>query len=390
MGIRPTMIRPKQVTNSMGTKKRREVVMGKRLWKTGLSVGLVLVLLSVAVPGVVRAEDECPCDEKTTRSRGCGEGDKGMVALEQNVRLLRKEINAWNLLNGLNLNEAQIRTIAKAAKRAQALKKPGRSGPLPSSAEEAKRALKIMEKIRDRLEEGKEIPEALIRELRGAGKRRGFKGRGGAPGRGGRGRRGIGFEIRALEEEVRAVLLPGQIEVLETYKACLLPPKNLKNPVRVGQANDSSRFVKILERFRRMPEHVFQDRKHEIVEKIMARAEKHVGRLPEEERQAEMQKIVALLDKARAMNEADFEINKEELAGKMRPKSRKDEIKKELEKRGRKAGKPGKIARFLLLDPAMVVVMEKRLQQIEKAQAKQKQEEKKAREKKPAAVTRAP
>ncbi len=50
------------------------------------------------------------------------------------------------------------------------------------------------------------------------------------------------FNARLVELEIAAesLLRPGQLEVLKTYKACLIPPKNLKDPVRVGQAAGSS------------------------------------------------------------------------------------------------------------------------------------------------------
>ncbi len=102
---------------------------------------------------------------------------------------LRAEINNWNLINGLHLSGQQIGEIVELYDAAEARIK-GRDRP----GDGRTRSMQV-----GRRAKGKRIKPRVVRA--------------------------------AVERAVEQVLNPGQRQVLVDYKACLIPPKNLKNPV---------------------------------------------------------------------------------------------------------------------------------------------------------------
>jgi len=55
-------------------------------------------------------------------------------------------------------------------------------------------------------------------------------------------------KIAKLEEEVEGILSSAQFSIVEDFKPCLILPKSLQDPLRVGQANDAGgKLVKVVE-----------------------------------------------------------------------------------------------------------------------------------------------
>ena len=206
---------------------------------------------------------------------------------QQEVARLRTEINNWNLINGLYLKQEQIQRIATLYD----------SGKAKAAA-------------------------SRVRQ----------------------GSRPAGEEWAAVERAVEAVLNPGQRAVVADYKACLLPPKNLKDPVRVGQAQDTSAYVPWLTRARGLTGRELETAINDTLE----REAKHAGELSKWERQ----KRVALLRKtaheAGKMTDSEFELSKEELAARITPPDRIQELRKEMDQVVRARGEPGRITYFML------------------------------------------
>jgi hypothetical protein len=204
------------------------------------------------------------------------------------VQKLRAEINNWNLINGLHLSEDQIKEITTLYDRAR---QPG---------------WEIVE--RDR--------------------------RSGVPRR----------QLFALEREVEQVLNTGQREVLSEYKACLLPPKNLKDPVRVGQASDNSRYERWLERARKLP----KDKLAKQINEGLEREAEHFGELDRKERQQRVALMRRTVRKAAAMSDTEFELSKAELAAQIAPPDRVQEAKDKIATLSRELGETGVITQFML------------------------------------------
>lgn len=210
------------------------------------------------------------------------------------VATLRGKINNWNLINGLHLSGEQTKQIAVAS---------------------------------DRFDAGRKA--APNRRAR----RRSRQAR--AP---------AGPNRAALERAVEQILSPGQLKVLEDYKSCLIPPKNLKNPVRVGQANDSSRFETWLTRARRMP----QRRLQEHIEATIDREAEHFGGMSEDERQARAALLRKTARDAAGMSATEFELDKADLAERITPQNPIETLTKEISHLSRQRGLGGPVARFML------------------------------------------
>lgn len=213
------------------------------------------------------------------------------------VQRLRQEINNWNLINGLNLSRGQIERIVALHDEADVTWPPAGRG--------ARRALV------------------------------------------------------ALEQEVADVLNPGQRQVLSEYKPCLIPPRNLKDPVRVGQANDSSHHVRWLTRARRAS----RDRLRKLVDLLLEKEAEHFGEPTRSERQKRVVLLRRTVRKAAAMSDVEFELSKAELAERIAPRDRGAELRSEIEVLSAARGLPGLISQFIL-KPLFIEQLRTRGQQL--------------------------
>jgi hypothetical protein len=225
-------------------------------------------------------------------------------AQRDEVRKLRDEINNWNLINGLNLNGDQINRILALYQQAPQLQLVGaHMGP----------------KASDRPR------EALV----------------------------------TLEREVEQVLNEGQLQVLAEYKTCLIPPKNLKDPVRIGQATDNSQIERWLTRARKASSRRLQ----ELVDLALEREQEHFGELSPAQRRDRETQLLETARQAAAMSDVDFELNKAELAERIAPRDRLQEAKQEFDALSRARGMPGRVARFML-NPQFIKQLRQRGRQL--------------------------
>ena len=211
---------------------------------------------------------------------------------EESIRALRKEINNWNLANGMQFDREQIEQLVDLAEEAHSLRS-------------AQRQAKPKDKL-----PGDAFQAELLR----------------------------------LELAAESVLRPGQIEVLESYKPCLIPPKNLKDPVRVGQAADETRMVRWLARAR-----VKNDEKVEqMIERLLERENAHVGPMDDDALAQRRQVLRGTVRRAALMSDVEFALNKDELADAIRPPDRRGELTADVDALRRERLQPGRTSRFLL------------------------------------------
>ncbi len=152
------------------------------------------------------------------------------------------------------------------------------------------------------------------------------------------------FLLTSLERSVEEVMNPGQRQVVGDYKACLIPPKNLKDPVRVGQASDRSHHERWLERTRKAS----GPRLVTLVDRALEAEARHLGQLSPAERQKRKALLLKTARQVAKMSDAEFELNKAELAERIAPPNRKKELEGEIAVLQRERGLPGRVARFML------------------------------------------
>lgn len=154
-----------------------------------------------------------------------------------------------------------------------------------------------------------------------------------------------------LEGNIGKVLSENQLCIVDEFKPCLIPPKNLRDPARVGQAKgDTYGAVSVLEQIRKVPPRRYEVAKSRVIELYLDKYEKKIELLPPDKREAEAARVGKILDEARNLSSIDFEMKKESLAQEVL-------IEPEYKKKKNELGKVGR----LLLDVRLFPILEKRL-----------------------------
>lgn len=134
------------------------------------------------------------------------------------------------------------------------------------------------------------------------------------------------------------ILTENQIYVIEDFTPCLIPPKSLRDPARVGQASgDTSGVEAVLERLRNAPSERYSRIREEALDRHIDKLEREIGVMTNEEKEAERIRVKGIIEKARKMSKVDFELNKSEMAREIGPmKTSSQKLRKyELSKVGR-------------------------------------------------------
>ena len=243
------------------------------------------------------------------------------------TRTLRDDINLLNLVNGLNLSVEQMEAILAAAREATA------AAPTVDDLQARRDALST---VLARMESGvsfRRVPIHRPKPIAGS---------------------------RQIEA-VRTALTDAQQQVLLDYNPCLVPPKDLKDPVRVGQAHDRSGAVRMMERLRDIPE----KKLGHAVDETMRQVENRHGAFPEEERDAVRARLAEMVDRIRAMSDGEFALAKNDLAVESEFLDRKKAI--EDETNATPESVVAQKIRKHLLHPRIVPVLEERLADLRSA-----------------------
>jgi len=229
------------------------------------------------------------------RCRKYGTRDYPMSRCEQDQQTLhglQKEINSWNLTNGMHFSREQIEQLVRLANEAERLRTTQRQA-----------------RPKDKLP-----------------------------------RDAFNAELVKLELAAEAVLRPGQLEVMDTYSPCLLPPKNLKDPVRVGQASDGTRMARWLEHARRK-----NDRQiGRMVDRLIGGEIAHLGPMDETAEAQRRSLLRETVRRAAEMSNVEFALNKDDLASAIQPENRKDGLIADIDTMRRERAVPGRTCQFLL------------------------------------------
>lgn len=278
------------------------------------------------------------------------------------VSELENDINILNLINGLNLTKEQVTVILREAQtlRTDLKIKPKPPREIIKSSEEE---LKILKAMRDNLLKKGETPHSLRLKYETHHAKKYVKAYGWKM------KPSMVKRVEQSTEKVIKVLTNPQVSIISDYKACLIPPKDLKNPVRVGQAESNDGVERFLTGMRELPEFVYVNHFNKIMDEALEDIEEHHGYLEPEEKSAYKNLVKDNVDKARRMSDVEYALNKARIAEKIKPKDKFKEIGQALAELGVGRYKiSGKVSQ-LLLNPRVVLILEKRLKQM-KTQAK--------------------
>jgi hypothetical protein len=156
-----------------------------------------------------------------------------------------------------------------------------------------------------------------------------------------------------LENNIEAFLTENQKCIIDEFKPCLIPPKNLRDPARVGQAKgDASSVVSELEKIKDVPPKRYEKVKSKFIERYLEEYEKKISVLSADEKQKLINQVAGIIDEVRSMPKVDFEMKKEEIGKELILDKMKKEKRKKYE-----VGKTGKI----LLEESLIPIIEKRI-----------------------------
>jgi hypothetical protein len=276
-----------------------------------------------------------------------------MEAKRQKIESLFQDISTVNLLNGLRLTREQAQQVLALAREAQQV----RQGLKGNGLEAYEKALADAEDSYAAFKAAAmkgEPPTGPVSNRAGAVEQRmkDLRDRYSAE---------VEKRLKDLEARLQNVLTEGQKEVVAGFKPCLIPPQNLRDPVRAGQAA-SDKPVQILSRMRSIPAAEWNSHKDDIAARHVEMTEKHKYKmLSDQERAAERSRFIALVEQVRALKDTDFELEKTKLAEALQPSDKRDALMEELRKRSPHGGPEVTRAGHWLLSSRVVPILEERL-----------------------------
>lgn len=275
-----------------------------------------------------------------------------VAATAAKIKQLQHEISTINLLNGLNLNREQTVQLLELGREYKAAKD------------------SVLAAAGTDLLVNTEIAFSNLRsEIQ-----KGMPARGEVPGAAAK----LEHEMKELKEKAQAdaaakimdidlklnkMLSAGQLQVIEEYKACLIPPDNLKNPVRAGQAADSGAQVNALRKLRAATSNrKYSALRDKMIDSEIEKAEKHQMKFTDAEKKELKSQMKDAADKARKMSDTKFEMKKEELAQALMVDAFVEKIKQQIEERRPDKNEPqlSKAGHFLL-NQELAGILEERL-----------------------------
>jgi len=347
---RLSVIKDKEKENEISQRGRRKMnhyndlnEKSRRIWKKVVTVVICAIALQLVTKGMATWAVEKDL------------GGKGSPFKTQNGKVIQlfRDISTINLINGMNLTKEQMEKVLTLAREAQRIREryTADSGEIMAALKETEEAYRA---LRAEIQKGTpargNIPRRASRAKQSLKEQRD------------RGSRGITAELASLEDELEQVLTPEQLQVVNSFKPCLIPPKDLNNPVRAGQASSNVRAVKRLRHLRDISDSRWRERKEKMAERMVESFSRRRYRLTEEEKEAEKSRFLQLAEKVRGMSDVDFELEKEKLAQQLKPKDKIHELREQMNQRRpyRSRPKVSRLVRYLLGD-RVIPILEERL-----------------------------
>lgn len=246
---------------------------------------------------------------------------------------LNHEIVLLNLINGLYLNNNQVESLIEKIKEAEKVKE-NYFTQLNRNKTDFKNTLNNLKQVL--LQEG-ELSEKLKKQVHRMKKRQHIL------------EDTKGEQLIQLQEEIKDILTPNQLTLIDEFIPCTIPPKT----GRIGQSVDSGseRLVELLERIRNMSPTKYNRVKDMLADMHLEKIEKYIQKFSKTERKEYRQKILNTYEKARNFSDKEFLLQQNTLAQSIIP-----ELSTNLTLRKYQLDKVG---RFFLNESFLVVLKEK-------------------------------
>ncbi len=123
--------------------------------------------------------------------------------------------------------------------------------------------------------------------------------------------------VSSLSRKVDAALTDAQRAIFSDFSCCLVPPSNLSDPVRVGQASVPDWADDLLHKARKIPAGMWPQSRDRIADFFAGLEDARRPGTTEADKEAVRARLKKVMDEARGLSEVDFELSREELAGKL-------------------------------------------------------------------------
>ena len=249
---------------------------------------------------------------------------------------LHKDIILLNLINGLYLTPEQTASLIEKIEEAEVVRadflqsidhhKNDIENVLKNVRQELLNGEQIEEDLKKRVHKMKEIQHQLEDEQ--------------------------GEKLHLIETDLKTVLTPNQLIVIEEYKPCTIPPARGK----IGQSEDVSAqgISRLLTRIRRMPRDRYELLNDMFIDRHIEKIERRLGVMTDEEKLSVKKKMLAGFERARTLSDQEYLIEKTELARRLLPDDRKNKILRKNDL--------GKLGHFML-NPALLPLLKKMVRQ---------------------------
>jgi hypothetical protein len=131
---------------------------------------------------------------------------------------------------------------------------------------------------------------------------------------------GLSQERRQRAREALALLTPAQRDVLATFAPCFVPPRNLRDPVRVGQSRSSERAERLVQQLVDLPDQTYRRRRNRIVRQMLEKTQERYGELDAADCQAEEQRLLTILDQVHAMDPVEAALELDQVVSELHPR----------------------------------------------------------------------
>lgn len=276
-------------------------------------------------------------------------GDEELRRSQERVKRLHQDISLINLLNGLNLNREQLTKLLSLAQEARQVREQLLSREYRASLQQAETSFAA---LRDEVGKGApargEVPAQAakmnhrLKEFREQNHQE------------------VAQTLQSLEGRIRQVLTPEQLQVVDKFTPCLIPPADMRDPVRAGQAASQEGMMKRLRQLRALPEDRWQAHRDRIAQGVVDKISQKVKPLTEAEKQQEKARLLALAERIRRLPEVDFEMEKDKLVEELIPRARLKELQAALAAKDPRSGSASRLSRYFLND-RIIPILEERL-----------------------------
>jgi hypothetical protein len=165
---------------------------------------------------------------------------------------------------------------------------------------------------------------------------------------------------------VQNALLTAQQYIIVNYESCLIPPKELYDPLRVGEAGDTDATIRRLDTVRALSPALYAQYMDKFLDLFLFWTQDEFGAFSTEQKIDFLDKLKGIFDRAREMNDVEYALNKRDLAEAIAPFDREDALHRCLMEAGvLKFQIEGRIMNYLFR-PQAIPLLEARLKRLAK------------------------